>query len=227
MKFHIFRDENLFKLSKIQLNNKENHVWVICWENIASWINKEKSVLNKNELKMAESFYFEEDKMRYMTGRILTKILSAYYLEIKSEEVFIEQDFYGKPFIVCHKEKRLYHNISHSGKYVLLVFTYSGLVGIDVEEEKYFLEYKELAKNFHKEEYSKICKSSDIHEFYRVWTAKEAYVKAIGKGLQINLNSFNVREDGIYQGGKKLEAWDLFVFKVADRYTTALVINKI
>ncbi len=47
MKFHIFRDENLFKLSKIQLNNKENHVWVICWENIASWINKEKSVLNK------------------------------------------------------------------------------------------------------------------------------------------------------------------------------------
>lgn len=220
-----FKENDLYKLSKVQLAGGEVHVWSICWKNICTWINDKKYILNDEELKTKSAFYFQEDKMRYMTGRILTRLLSAHYLGIESSEIVFKQNLYGKPFIVNNTQKNLYYNISHSGEYVLLAFTYIGAVGIDVEEEKWLPEYKDLAHNFHKEEYEKICETSDIEMFYRLWTAKEAYVKAVGKGLQIGLGSFYVGEDGIYKDGRRLEEWKLFLFKAAQKYPAAIVIN--
>lgn len=224
MKLKFFRDRDLFQLSQIQLEERENHVWIICWKDIAYYINSNKTVLNEKELKKAEKFYFLEDKMRYITGRILTKILSAHYLFTENNEIHIEYNSYGKPFIVNDK-KKIYYNISHSGDYVIFAFNYYGEVGIDVEEERWIQEYKELSKEFHKEEYEHVYKTNDIHSFYKFWTAKEAYVKAVGEGLQIKLNSFCIRDDGIYKDNSKLDCYNIFIFRVAYLYTAALVVS--
>ncbi|AGX42686.1 4'-phosphopantetheinyl transferase family protein [Clostridium saccharobutylicum] len=224
MKLKFFTNKDLFQLSQIQLQEQENHVWIICWKDIAYWINSNKNVLNEKELKKAEKFYFLQDKMRYMTGRILTKNLSAHYLLLENKGIHIKYNSHGKPLIVSDK-KKIYYNISHSGDYVLLAFTYDGEIGIDVEEEKWIHEYKELSREFHKEEYEHIYKTNDIHIFYKFWTAKEAYVKAVGQGLQIKLNSFCIRDDGIYKDDSKLDCYNIFIFRVAYLYTAALVVS--
>ncbi|HFJ9466115.1 MULTISPECIES: 4'-phosphopantetheinyl transferase family protein [Bacillus cereus group] len=52
---------------------------------------------------------------------------------------------------------------------------------------------------FTKQEYEYLFQIKDHKEklnyFYQIWTIKESYVKAIGKGLSVPLNSFKIGED--------------------------------
>jgi 4'-phosphopantetheinyl transferase len=122
----------------------------------------------------------------------------------------------GKPYLDCriknnqcggvlqekpHMEgggKRLEFNLSHSGKYAVLAVS-DQPVGIDVERMK--KNRLSVAKRcFCPEEYEDIVQAGDEWEqnirFLEYWTMKEAYVKRIGEGLRIPLNSFRIlRED--------------------------------
>jgi len=97
----------------------------------------------------------------------------------------------GKPFLASHP--RCHFNLSHSGGLICLVID-DEEVGIDIEACRP-RNYDALARRFfHPEERAWV--DGDIWRFYEVWTAKEAYLKALGIGLRLPLNAFSVIREG-------------------------------
>ncbi len=94
-------------------------------------------------------------------------------------------------------DRRLYFNLSHSGDYVVLAVSDSP-IGIDIEHKT--KGYDSLAKRcFCEEEYKDILSAGDEEQqkqcFLEYRTMKEAYIKLVGEGMRIPLDSFLVRRE--------------------------------
>lgn len=110
----------------------------------------------------------------------------------------------GKP--VFPGENSPYFNISHSGGYVVLVFGERPL-GVDIESVK-GTNLKVAKRFFRQEEYEDLAKKTGAEQadaFCRMWTGKEAVIKAHGAGLSIPLDSFSVLGKRIECSGRQYE----------------------
>lgn len=135
-------------------------------------------------------------KKRIYVGAFLQYVLSK-ESGVPVENLRYRYNQWGKPELDVENLKEnvpLHFNLSHSGDYVTVAVS-DAAVGIDVEYK--VRNYESVAKRcFCKEEYEDIISlESDMQRerrFLEYWTMKEAYVKYVGKGLQIPLNSFLV-----------------------------------
>ena len=125
----------------------------------------------------------------------LVRFLASKQLNLSFSDIVFTKNSYGKPYTSNYPE--FYFNVSHSGTY-LVVLIANQPVGVDMEiitmpnlniAHRFFLE-EEKAYVFADE------KLSNKH-FYEIWTRKEAYMKYLGKGLEVPLNSFNVFDDNL------------------------------
>lgn len=106
----------------------------------------------------------------------------------------IVRDGYSKPRF--ERDVGLSFNISHSGNLSVAAVCDGGekRIGVDIElvKEKSFESCLRIAdRYFGESEYQKLKDSRDISEFYKVWTAREAYSKLLGKGLSWMLGNKN------------------------------------
>ncbi len=137
-------------------------------------------------------FLRHEDAERALIGDILTRSLICRRLEIKNRELIFGINEYGKPFLM--NDEDIQFNISHSGKWVTCSLDYLP-VGIDVEQVKP-IDMNIAARFFSKLEWKDLLSKSILERetyFYDLWTLKESYIKAVGKGLSIPLDSFSIR----------------------------------
>lgn len=107
---------------------------------------------------------------------------------------------WDKPRLV--KPDGVCYNLSHSGDYTLLALS-DNEVGVDIERIKP-VDLRLAEKFFTKKEWEAIegAGGGALRLFYRTWVIKEAYLKALGVGLNRPLNSFEVR---FTAGGAKIE----------------------
>ena len=222
----VFNNSDLKTIRELQKN--EIHIWCIQWHEIAVKIQCERCFLEKNEIVKADKFINDADKYRYLVGRILTKYLAAFYLSVQMENIIIKEDNFGKPYLKCKtKEINLQYNLSHSGAYLLLVFGYGMSLGVDVQEKIQLADYKDIAEHFfQKYEYQAICEDPTENTFFDIWTAKEAYVKAIGKGWSQDSDSFYIKNNNIYSLNEKLGNWRIYRFKLDRNYSVAIVMGE-
>jgi len=86
--------------------------------------------------------------------------------------------------------------VSHSGNSIVYAITRKACIGIDIEHIKLDVDINALAKKiFLEDEYIRFLNISDDEKplaFYRYWTRKEAYLKAIGTGLHYSLDQVQV-----------------------------------
>ncbi|MBE6869533.1 MAG: 4'-phosphopantetheinyl transferase superfamily protein [Ruminococcus albus] len=149
--------------------------------------------LNADELSRYRRFLKEEDRLRFAGGRIFTKLIAAAYLGIKAEEISIISEKNTKPVIMG--KTGLEYNISHSGDMILLAFSSSAEVGVDIEKNDPNIDAALLSTVLHPKEKEAVLRCG-TDEFFRIWTGKEAYVKAVGKGFSISPEVFFVKENG-------------------------------
>lgn len=115
-------------------------------------------------------------------------------------EARIENGLWDKPRLIS--PKGVYFNLSHSGGWTVVAVS-DGEVGVDIQQVKPVA--LRLAKRFFTEEERRLTEEAGdgaTELFYRFWTVKEAYLKALGTGLNRPLNSFSVR---FTAGGAKLD----------------------
>lgn len=112
----------------------------------------------------------------------------------------IKLNEYGKPYI----ENGKYFNLSHSGDYVILALS-EFEVGCDVEVTR-DADYKRLGKIvFHENELKKLDETEDKKAyFFKLWTAKEAFIKCLGEGFHFNTSGLDLSElpDKLSFGGR-------------------------
>ena len=106
----------------------------------------------------------------------------------------------GKPFLTSHS---LHFNHSHSQQYYALAMSERVKdIGVDVEELDRHVRFDALAQHaFHPEEYQTWQESQDKEYWFRVWTTKEAILKASGLGIRLDLNSLNTQVHPEQNGG--------------------------
>lgn len=108
---------------------------------------------------------------------------------------------YGKPFLSSHT---LEFNHSHSQQYYALAMSERVKeIGVDVEELDRKVRFDALAQHaFHPEEYQAWLQQDQDPEYWlRVWTTKEAILKASGFGIRLDLNSLNTQVHPSNDGG--------------------------
>ncbi|MGW6150717.1 4'-phosphopantetheinyl transferase family protein [Bacillus mycoides] len=135
------------------------------------------------------------DINRTLIGELLIRSLICQKYKINNEEIKFIYNEYGKPFFKNFSD--FHFNISHSGEWVVCA-TANSNVGIDIERVS-DIEALKLANEFFSDEefYDIPSMNSDeqINYFYDIWTLKESYIKTIGKGLYIPLNSFSIKKE--------------------------------
>ena len=136
----------------------------------------------------AKRYVFEEHGCRFLRGKVLLLegIRKLGYFDIGLQDVHINES--GKPYF----KNDLSFNISHSGKYVVCAVSNTCKVGIDLEEVKP-INMDNFSNCFSADEWVYLKNADDpLLIFYKLWTRKEAVIKADGRGLEIPLSCFEV-----------------------------------
>ena len=126
----------------------------------------------------------------------------------------------------------------------MMAVSRSGPVGVDVERVDRPMDYLGMSRRFFAEIETEAVRNSSEAErselFYRIWTLKEAYVKAIGKGLAHALDSFwfspielNIMQPqlqlvGDHQTENSVEYWEAQVMRLGqDNRWIVSVVNQV
>lgn len=147
------------------------------------------SISNKDRILR---FHHEKDRIRSLVGELLVrKVISALSNTPNNEIEFIRNE-YGKPLLI-NPSPTIEFNISHAGEWVVLAID-NKHVGIDIEQIS-SIDLGIAQRYFAQEEFEYIENTGSqelkIEQFYKIWTLKESYIKAAGKGLSISLESFS------------------------------------
>lgn len=142
-------------------------------------------------------FIREEARNRYIVTQYFLREFLSHYLQTDFVKVAISYSKSGKPYLNNKINSNLKFNYSHSGDYIIYAFTLDDEIGVDIEEIKDIPEFDELSRTHFSDEEQSIyfaLKNTDEKKqlFYKIWTRKEALLKAEGSGITIDLKSLTV-----------------------------------
>ncbi|MCP4577368.1 MAG: 4'-phosphopantetheinyl transferase superfamily protein [Deltaproteobacteria bacterium] len=173
--------------------------WVdLWWENIDSQVGRISefwNTLSEDEQKRAERFHFDRHRERFIVQRgRLREILSDYW-DVLPKGIKFRKGTGGKPSI-SSDSPMIRFNLSHSKEYAIFAIAYGREVGVDVEVLRPKPKAAALVERFfspnEKAAFRKLKPHEEDAAFFAGWTRKEAYVKAVGKGLRFPLDRFDV-----------------------------------
>lgn len=145
--------------------------------------------LSKERAVRVHKYYFEKDKIRCIIAETLLRYILKKQFGIDNSQIKFKYSQYGKPFLAF--DENIHFNLSHSGDWVVCaVDTYP--IGVDVEKKKE-LYSTDVYSFFSKKEIELLhdtSKDEQMDLFYRIWTLKESFVKAIGQGLNYSFDKF-------------------------------------
>jgi len=144
--------------------------------------------LSLDERQRAERFYFERDKKKFIACRGLLRIILSRYLNLEPHKLEFTYSLQGKPELNnIDIQERLCFNVSHSQDLAVYAIALNHSVGIDLEHLRHIPDVQQLAERFFSPSESRIINAlpepQQQEVFFRLWTIKEAYLKATGEGL--------------------------------------------
>lgn len=143
--------------------------------------------------------------------RALTAALAA--MDIPAD-ARISKTVLGKPYLADYPGVQF--NLSHSGPWGACAVS-EAPVGVDVELVRP-MRQNVAGRFFTSTEQQFLARQPrPEQEFFRLWTRKESFLKALGKGLTLPMNRFSVLEDVLYWEGI---AWYFHAFPVEGGYLT-------
>ena len=159
-------------------------VWRIPLPSYIKYIPKLYRTLQSDEKARSASFLKEKDSDRFIVGRAMLRILLGEYLNIEADMLTFGFDKNKKPDLKHDGKSVIHFNLSHSGEYILIAIS-DKFIGIDIERYEYDPGLKQIMELiFSESEISFINKQdSPSRIFYKLWTRKEALLKANSSGL--------------------------------------------
>lgn len=141
---------------------------------------------------------------------IVANLLAA-YLRIDGAAIAIERDSYGKPRLARPADTDLQFNLSHSGRSLIVALGRSQALGVDIENGSRQRPWLALAQRyFTAEEHAALARLPEHRlpaAFLELWSAKEAVVKALGRGIAFGLDrlGFDRSPDGALRGLARID----------------------
>jgi 4'-phosphopantetheinyl transferase len=175
----------------------ELRLWAIALDPPPEAVAALSKLLAPDEQERAARFRFDIHRRRYAVGRGALRRLLGRELGLVPEAVAFEYGPRGKPFLAArHAGANLQFNLSNSEDLALVGFLHGREVGVDVEFLKPMPDAEEIGERFfsipEREVLKRVAKAEKEIAFFNAWTRKEAYLKAVGEGLAVALDSFDV-----------------------------------
>jgi len=216
-----FASENFPLLSPGEL-----HLWIVSTAITSDQYDSYKTSLSEDELAQIQYFQFERARESFVVSQSVLRRLLSGYIGIDPPYLMLGKKSKGKPYSI--NEPGLFFNMSHSGEIAVIAFSRDSEVGIDIEKIRTLPDLDEMiAKNFTANETKFINSRPDekINRFFRFWTVKESYLKAIGEGMRLTPDSveFSFEHDHFQQlsvkGIFEMEDWNFKEFTLGENYT--------
>lgn len=153
--------------------------------------------ISDEERSRAGRFRFEVHRDRFIAGRGIQRRLLARYLGASPAALAYDLAHHGKPSLSAPwNATRLRFNVSNAEDGLLVAVTVGREVGVDLEAVRALGDRDEVARRFFSapevEVYDRVDEAERDAAFFTCWTRKEAYIKALGEGLSMPLDCFDV-----------------------------------
>ncbi|HQK40230.1 MAG TPA: 4'-phosphopantetheinyl transferase superfamily protein [Flavobacterium alvei] len=183
--------------------------------------------LNSTEINRVERFHKEIDGNRFIIYRSILKLILAAYTKLDVKNICFDYHSNKKPYLASHPW--LHFNISHSEDYAIIAVSRKK-VGIDVEFMSEDFNFNDILPDiFNENEILSIQNAANRkHAFYTSWTRKEAFVKALGKGIDEDfkyipcLDGQHIIDTTLL---KTTENWKVFSLNIEDQYRAAVAME--
>ena len=210
-------------------NTNEVIIYTVYLPHFISLQSELATYLNYTEINRAERFHKELDKNRFIICRSILKIVLAAYTKLDAKNINLDYHFNKKPYLASHPS--LHFNVSHSEDYAVIAISHNK-VGIDIEYIAKDFDFNEILSDvFNDNEILSIQKATDKkHAFYTSWTRKEAFVKALGKGIDDDFKNIPCLDGEHSLDSNQLnsnENWQIYSFDLADQYKAAVAFESL
>ena len=148
--------------------------------------------IDTNKKERIKKYIRFEDACRVLVADVLARAVASRMLGVSNNDISFGIGKHGKPYIL--NTNNYHFSIAHSKTWVVCAAD-DCEVGIDVEKIRPINTM--IAKRFFTaEEYDELLNkpsNEQTNYFFDLWTLKESYVKALGKGLLLPFNSFRIK----------------------------------
>lgn len=176
----------------------------------------QRRLLNENQRAAFDRFRFDDDKRRTLMGKMLLRYALKKHEGYQGNSIPpLQYNRYGKPGVAGIKGG---FNISHAGSWAVCAYTTQGDIGVDIEK-KTAIDIQDYKEVLTPEEFSSLNRSGQA-DFFRLWTLKEAIIKADGRGFYLSPTSFTLpsaqlNHSDITVAGKR---WHLYSQDIEEEY---------
>jgi 4'-phosphopantetheinyl transferase len=191
-----------FHIANLTLAEDEVQLWRADLKEIRPHESRWRELLSADERMRADRFHFDRDRQRFVASRALLRTILAAFLAADPSTLNFSYSKTDKPFLSsAHDNSGIRFNVSHSGGIALYAFSRRREVGVDVEQVRRDLDVGPIARRFfsafEQRRLFALPEEERNEAFFRCWTRKEAYIKAVGEGLSVPLGQFDVSLDSI------------------------------
>lgn len=179
------------------LGQDEVHVRIASLDRRQSELRFFESILAEDEINRANRFRFHKDRERFVAGRGLLRGILSPYLGLPANEIIFTYGSHGKPGIRRQEGRpAIQFNLAHSAGTAIYAIIRDRPVGIDIELVNHEFPIDSVAERFFSKvevaAFRSLPQEMQRIAFYKCWTRKEAFIKALGDGLTCPLADFDV-----------------------------------
>ena len=179
------------------------HLWFAFpdeWED-PTLIESARHLLGDEEMTRMERFHFPEHRHLYLVSHLLLRTTLSRYSDLLPKSWRFVNNDHGKPRLDPDLGSNpLCFSLSHTKGLSVVGVTREGEIGVDVEQAGRPVNAVELSRRFFSPgetaALEKVPPGRLQAQFLFFWTLKEAYIKALGRGLSHPLDSFSFRLTG-------------------------------
>lgn len=217
---------------------EEVQIWLLSLEGDDGLIASYAALLSPDERGRADRYRFERDRRGFIACRAQLRSLLTHYVGGAPAQIRFRYNPFGKPELTpTLASSTVEFNVSNSGTYAACAVAARRRVGVDLEQLNPSTNlqpaaHEILSPSEHAELGATSCTGERSRQLLRIWTRKEALLKAWGTGLSTSMREVTVGAAyGAYtwlsEAGSSAsrQAWSLLDYPTPDGYVGAVAVE--
>ncbi len=223
----------------LALDPETIHLWYVPTNDakVTKVLSRNADIMSNDEHQRYQRFVFKKDRDQFLIARVLVRTTLSRYASVAPENWRFQTNEFGKPEIDPRQNSlQLRFNLSHCDGLVICGVTVGWDIGVDCENISRKVEIEQVASRVfstgEREFLDSMPAARQAEVFFRLWTLKEAYIKARGVGISLPLQeiAFDISSQPIgvsFRPGiaDQPEAWQFVQPAFPKPYLAAIAIN--